>query len=213
MLTSTEDYVRQCHKIHGNKYSYARCVYTNEYKRVIIGCAKHGYYLASPGEHRTNGGCVKCTPNLWQVAVMEILDTNSISYVSQFQLPEATTGHGEYCYDFHINDIGLILDIRQPHLAYNIGLTGKRMAEEHDLAKDELADKYGYRLVSMCVNDKTRYEDLVGAVLIEIHRNGGVYLCAGKLYSDVDALHKDTRLHDTCSEYDRYGLLSQLKKK
>lgn len=56
-----EQFIQQCHEVHGDKYDYARAVYVSGKTHVEIGCHIHGIFLQTPLKHIFRGdGCPKC---------------------------------------------------------------------------------------------------------------------------------------------------------
>lgn len=57
---TTEEFIEQAIKVHGNKYSYEETVYINNYTKVKIRCPKHGIFLQTPFNHLHGQGCPEC---------------------------------------------------------------------------------------------------------------------------------------------------------
>lgn len=41
-IQSTEDFIKEARKVHGDKYDYSKTVYTGSHNKLIIICPKHG---------------------------------------------------------------------------------------------------------------------------------------------------------------------------
>ena len=61
---TTEQFITEAIKIHGNKYSYQKTVYKNTYTKVIITCPIHGDFESIPREHLHGHGCQKCAKSV-----------------------------------------------------------------------------------------------------------------------------------------------------
>jgi len=61
---STEEFIKECKFIHGDKYDYGKVVYSNSRSKIIIKCKKHGYFTQSPSSHLRGSGCCKCAKSL-----------------------------------------------------------------------------------------------------------------------------------------------------
>jgi DNA-dependent RNA polymerase auxiliary subunit epsilon len=59
---TTEKFIEEAKKIHGNKYDYSQVIYKNNSSKIIIGCAVHGFRKQRPSKHLRNGGCDLCSP-------------------------------------------------------------------------------------------------------------------------------------------------------
>lgn len=58
---TTEDFVEEAKKIHGDKYDYSEVEYIRSDKKVTIKCPKHGEFEQSPKDHIVRKyGCRKC---------------------------------------------------------------------------------------------------------------------------------------------------------
>lgn len=59
---TTDEFIEQAIKIHGNLYDYSETVYgKNKKEKVKIICPKHGPFLITPESHLQGGGCKYCT--------------------------------------------------------------------------------------------------------------------------------------------------------
>ena len=57
---TTENFIEDAIKVHGNKYDYSLVEYINTRTKVKIICKKHGVFEQSPYVHLTGSGCKKC---------------------------------------------------------------------------------------------------------------------------------------------------------
>ncbi|AUR86649.1 hypothetical protein NVP1088O_01, partial [Vibrio phage 1.088.O._10N.261.46.A1] len=57
---TTEEFINKSHKIHGNKYGYAKTRYENGRSKVIITCETHGDFIKTASDHLSGQGCGKC---------------------------------------------------------------------------------------------------------------------------------------------------------
>ena len=59
---STEEFILESKKIHGDKYDYSKTVYgNNESEKVTITCKIHGDFEITPMSHLRGGGCKYCS--------------------------------------------------------------------------------------------------------------------------------------------------------
>jgi hypothetical protein len=59
---TTEEFINESIKIHGEKYLYDKVEYISNQKKVIIGCREHGYFEQTPLSHlNSKFGCKKCS--------------------------------------------------------------------------------------------------------------------------------------------------------
>lgn len=57
---TTEQFINDAQKIHGNKYDYSKSIYIDAHTKLIIKCQTHGNYEQTPNNHLNNHGCPKC---------------------------------------------------------------------------------------------------------------------------------------------------------
>lgn len=58
---TTEKYIEECKKIHGDKYDYSKTQYKNAYSKVIITCPTHGDFEQIARVHLQGHGCPECS--------------------------------------------------------------------------------------------------------------------------------------------------------
>jgi hypothetical protein len=64
-LKTTDEFISDARKIHGNKYDYSLVVYKNMNTLVSIVCALHGQFIQKPKDHiHSKTGCPKCGINI-----------------------------------------------------------------------------------------------------------------------------------------------------
>lgn len=59
-LKTTERFVNDARKVHGNTYSYENTKYNGDGNKVSIKCKVHGYFSQIAGVHLQRKGCPKC---------------------------------------------------------------------------------------------------------------------------------------------------------
>lgn len=57
---TTEEFIEQARKVHGDKYDYSKSVYVSNKTPIIIICPKHGEFIQKPLSHLQGQGCQKC---------------------------------------------------------------------------------------------------------------------------------------------------------
>lgn len=59
-LQTTEEVIKECKKLHGDKYNYSLFEYKGWNIPTKIICPKHGVFEQTPYKHKTQNGCPKC---------------------------------------------------------------------------------------------------------------------------------------------------------
>jgi Zn finger protein HypA/HybF involved in hydrogenase expression len=62
-LVTTENFILNARKIHGDFYDYNKVNYITAIKNVTITCPKHGDFVQRPANHLSGKGCRKCAGN------------------------------------------------------------------------------------------------------------------------------------------------------
>lgn len=57
---TTEKFIEDAKKIHGDKYDYSKVEYINNRTKVCVICPKHGEFLITPDTHLGGKGCREC---------------------------------------------------------------------------------------------------------------------------------------------------------
>lgn len=57
---TTEEFIHEARKKHGNKYDYSMVKYVNNHTKICIICPKHGEFWQRPADHIRGVGCSKC---------------------------------------------------------------------------------------------------------------------------------------------------------
>ena len=57
---TTEQFIKEAMKVHGDKYDYSKVEYRNSKKEVCIVCPIHGEFWQKPINHLSGHGCQKC---------------------------------------------------------------------------------------------------------------------------------------------------------
>ena len=63
-LHTTESFINEARKVHGDKYDYSKVEYVNSHTKVCIVCPIHGEFWQLPTNHLRKKGCPLCKPSL-----------------------------------------------------------------------------------------------------------------------------------------------------
>ena len=61
---TTKSFIEAARKVHGDKYSYEKTVYTSSENPVTITCKRHGDFSQRPDDHLQGKGCNPCSRNM-----------------------------------------------------------------------------------------------------------------------------------------------------
>ena len=87
---TTEQFIEEAKKVHGDKYDYSKVEYNGCFKKICIICPEHGEFWQTPDLHLQGKGCRKCG-----------YEKNSINRTKAFEqfVNEARQLHGDK-YDY-----------------------------------------------------------------------------------------------------------------
>lgn len=57
---TTEEFIKEAKKVHGDKYDYSKVIYRGKHKDVCIICPEHGEFWQNARNHLRNQGCPQC---------------------------------------------------------------------------------------------------------------------------------------------------------
>lgn len=64
---STEKFIEQAKKVHGERYDYSKTIYIKDKNKVEIICKEHGSFFTLPGNHLSNHNCKKCSSSRMKI--------------------------------------------------------------------------------------------------------------------------------------------------
>ena len=75
---TTEEFIDQCKKVHGDKYDYSKVEYTDSKTKVCIICPIHGEFWQTPQHLLEGHGCQRCTARYYFTQEEFINETKKI---------------------------------------------------------------------------------------------------------------------------------------
>ena len=85
---TTEVFINNAKKIHGNKYDYSLIDYKNILTKVKIICPKHGVFEQKPNNHTNQKqGCPICKLSKGELKIKHYLDSRYVEYKQQHIFP------------------------------------------------------------------------------------------------------------------------------
>lgn len=135
---SSEQFILDCQKIHGNKYDYSKTLYSTAFNKVEIICEKHGSFFIQASDHLTNKrGCPSCsfTTTKPEIFLETFLKNNKIEY-----LRKNKTIIKPLELDFYIPSENIAIEFNG--IYWHSEITGQKNKNYH-LNKTELCEKQG----------------------------------------------------------------------
>ena len=120
---STQQFISEAIKIHGNKYDYSKTNYIDRNTKIIIICPEHGEFQQIPHSHLEGKGCPICNMSHGELLIKNILDKSKINYIYQYKIniDKIINISGNSYIDFYLPKYNLFIE-------YN--------GEQHYIAKD-----------------------------------------------------------------------------
>lgn len=161
-IKSTQKFIDDAIKIHGNIYEYSKSSYCGAHKKLTIICCKHGEFLQSPVGHLHNKhGCPKCNSSKGEILIRKWLNENNINYKEQKTFTDCRNPNTGYPlkFDFYILDKDILIeyDGEQHFRKMYLGKHHKtdldlQETKKRDKIKNEYVNKKGIKLIRISYN-------------------------------------------------------------
>lgn len=143
---TTEEFIQEARKIHGNKYIYSKTIYgKNCTDPVEIICPIHGSFWQTPVHHINNRcGCPKCNRSHGEAFLANYFEDNNIEYKENYivEVPIEIRPSGIIKIDFYLPDYNLFIEYNgKQHYIMQEGFGGK-LKFEKQVKRDEYLRKY-----------------------------------------------------------------------
>ena len=187
---TTNNFINDAIKIHGDKYDYSKVNYVNAKTKIIILCKIHGEFEQKPNSHLQGVGCPLCV-NKTEGKLYDILIQSYPSLTTQFKQ--------EWCkkiynlpFDFCIPEYKIIIELDgSQHFRQVSNWSSPKEQFENDKYKEKCANDNGYSVVRVLQKDvfyDTYNWSTKLCEIIEELKNGdeivNVYLCKNNEYND-----------------------------
>ena len=135
---TTEQFIADAKKVHGDKFDYSKVKYVNNKTHVTIICKKHGEFQQTPSEHLRGFGCPICNSSHLETEVRDLLIKNHIEFEEQKKFDWL----GRQSLDFYIpsKNIGIECQGKQHFkpMKFFGGIDGYEAQKERDTRKIKL---------------------------------------------------------------------------
>lgn len=148
---TTEEFIENARKIHGDKYDYSKVEYMGNKKKVCIICLKHGEFWVRPNSHLSQKqGCKHCKKSKMENEIMSILKNNNISYVYQYNNKNCDW-LGRQSLDFYLPQYNIAIECQGEQHYKSVKLWGGEMGFKRrnklDEIKKEKCKKHGIKII------------------------------------------------------------------
>lgn len=163
-ILSTEQFIENARKVHGDKYDYSKVVYRGNKKPVEIICPTHGSFFLKPNGHvSTRQGCGLCQESKGEIAVEVFLKKYRLEYVRQYRVQPYL-----FRYDFYLPEFDIYIEFhgKQHYMPVDLfgGQLGFEKTKERDERKRDIVKEVGGTLIELsylCLKDGSVEKELI----------------------------------------------------
>ena len=169
---STEQFIKDAKRIHGDKYDYSKVEYKGNKINVKIICPTHGEFEQSPGSHLNGRGCRLCNESHLEREINDFLKNRKLTYYREKRFDWL----GNKSIDFYLNDLNIGIECQGKQHFYPMKFFDKydTFEDRHnrDIRKKQLCEEHGIKLYYF---SHEKYDEFLGE----------------KVYHDADELIKE----------------------
>jgi very-short-patch-repair endonuclease len=150
---TTESFIENSKKIHGDKYDYSQVNYVRALSPVTIVCKKHGPFEQKPNSHLGGAGCPRCMESKGENLINNLLTSKKIVFVRQKRFTdctnEAKTGRCVTLpFDFYLPTFNTIIEYDgQQHYVPVWGEDNFKKLQRLDKIRNKYCKKNGIKLI------------------------------------------------------------------
>jgi len=138
---TTEQFILDAIKVHGDKYDYHNGHYINAYTKVSIICKKHGEFLMAPTKHLSGQSCPKCKSSHGENRISTILDQHNIKYIKEHSFMDCI--HIKPLkFDFYIPSHNICIEFDGEQHFSPVSIFGGKEAYDQRVINDTIKSKY-----------------------------------------------------------------------
>lgn len=156
---TTEEFIQDAKKVHGNKYDYSLVDYKNTGTKIKIICSEHGVFKQTPNRHLSGCICKKCSVETRTLNTAEFIERAKIIHKDKYD-------YSLVCYHTAVTKIKIICPVhgefeQKPYNHLNGGC--EKCNKAYKLTNDEFIkkskeihkNKYDYSLCKY-INNRTK---------------------------------------------------------
>lgn len=109
LFKTTDDFILEAKKIHGDKYDYSKINYINSYNKLDILCKIHNIFKQSGNDHLQGKGCPICKESKGEKKIREYLIKNNIKYIQEYKFKDCKNVQS-LPFDFYLPDYNVCIE-------------------------------------------------------------------------------------------------------
>lgn len=177
---STEQFIQDAKRVHGDTYDYSETVYESAIKKVAIRCKKHNrIFWQKPNTHLTGSGCPLCAQSHLESEILFFLQKQGIHYEAEKTF-DWLYSKGNLFLDFFLPDYGIAIECQgEQHFHacdFFGGNTSFKVTKSRDELKKRLCEDHGITVVYYTNLDFVYHYPLIKdtSTLLKVIENRGV---------------------------------------
>lgn len=159
---TTEDFINESKKVHGDKYDYSLVRYINDKTRVKIICPKHGVFEQMSGKHLQGQGCSHCKESKGEREIRKFLIENNIKFIPQKRFKDCRDKK-PLPFDFYLPEYNTCIEYQgrqhfEPISNWG-GVDGLKKIQKRDKIKKDYCNRNRIKLICVTQFDLTNLYD------------------------------------------------------
>ncbi len=149
---TTEYFVEQAKKIHGDKYDYSKVEYFDAKTKVCIICSKHGEFWQEPLNHLHGASCPYCNcgnKSKMEANIRKELEKENINFEQQKTFDWLKYKKNLFL-DFYCDDYKLAIEVQGDQHYVSVerfgGLEDFKLRQDRDRIKKLLCEEHGIKM-------------------------------------------------------------------
>ena len=149
---TTEQFIDDARKVHGNKYDYSKTKYIDAHTKVCIICSKHGEFWQEPANHINGSNCPYCNcgnKSKMEANIREELQKENIKFEQQKTFNWLKYKRNLFL-DFYCNDYKLAIEVQGDQHYVSIerfgGKKDLKLRQDRDRVKKALCEEHGIKM-------------------------------------------------------------------
>jgi len=153
---TTNEFIINGKKIHGNKYDYSLVNYINGKTKVKIICNKHGIFEQIPATHSNGHGCPSCCESHGERNIRVFLEKNNVKYIKEKKFNKCKNKK-LLSFDFYLPDLNTLIEFdgiqHFKPINHFGGIKAFNMLKYNDNLKNIFANQNQYKLIRISYNE------------------------------------------------------------
>jgi len=141
MNKTTEDFINESVKIHGDKYDYSLSNYIGAFNKIKIICKKHGIFEQTSSNHLSGRGCSICNNSKGEIKIREFLEKYKILFEKQKKFKNCKYKN-KLSFDFYLPDHNMCIEYDGIQHYESIEFFGGTKSFNYIQIRDEIKNSY-----------------------------------------------------------------------